>query len=275
MMKKILMFTMVFLLMTGVFSGNGISQAATNNQVQVVKLGITGDDHRIWDLVKAKLIKENIDLEIISFSDYVRPNIALAEKEIDLNAFQHYVYLNKFKSDHNLKIVAIGQTILAPMGIYSGKLKSLKDLKDGGKVAVMNDAANEGRALNLLQSVGLIKLRDGAGLLPTLKDIVANPKKLEIIELAAPQLPRALPDVDLSTINSGIAIDAKLSPLKDSLFLEKATLESSKPYINIIAAREEDKDNPLYKKVVRAYQSKDIKKAIQEIYQGAQIAAFK
>ncbi|HBF37219.1 MAG TPA: methionine ABC transporter substrate-binding protein [Firmicutes bacterium] len=274
-MKKILMFTMVFLLMTGVFSGNGISQAATNNQVQVVKLGITGDDHRIWDLVKAKLIKENIDLEIISFSDYVRPNIALAEKEIDLNAFQHYVYLNKFKSDHNLKIVAIGQTILAPMGIYSGKLKSLKDLKDGGKVAVMNDAANEGRALNLLQSVGLIKLRDGAGLLPTLKDIVANPKKLEIIELAAPQLPRALPDVDLSTINSGIAIDAKLSPLKDSLFLEKATLESSKPYINIIAAREEDKDNPLYKKVVRAYQSKDIKKAIQEIYQGAQIAAFK
>lgn len=274
MVKKILILVMALLLGTGILSGNGLQIAAAAEK-QVVKLGITGEDHRIWDIVKEKLAKENIDLQIISFADYVRPNIALAEKEIDLNAFQHYVYLNKFKTDRNLKIVPIGETLLAPMGIYSSRLKSLKRLKDGAKVAIMNDATNEGRALNLLQSAGLIKLREGAGLLPTLKDIVANPKKLEIIELAAPQIPRSLEDVDIATINSGIAIDAKLSPIKDSLYLEKATLESSKPYINVIAAREEDKDNPLYKKVVKAYQSKDVKKAIKEIYQGAQIAAFK
>lgn len=272
-MKKIIGLIGALIIVLGI-TGFGVNNAVAVDKKVVVKLGITGDDHRLWNIVKAKLAKENIDLQVISFSDYIRPNLALAEKEIDLNAFQHYAYFNKFKTDRNLKIVPIGETILAPMGIYSNRIKSLEKLKDGAKVAIPNDASNGGRALLLLQNAGLIKLKTGVGLLPTVKDIVENPKKLQFIELAAPQIPRSLQDVDIAAINSGIAIDAKLSPVKDSIYLENAKLESSKPYINIIAAREEDKENPVYKKVVEAYRSTEVKKAIQEIYQGAFIPAF-
>ncbi len=273
-MKKIIFLTVALILTFNILLASNITKVAADAQKQTIKLGITGDDHRIWDIVKGKLAKENIDLQVVSFSDYVRPNLALAEKEIDLNAFQHYAYFNKFKADRNLKIVPIGETVLAPMAIFSAKLKSLKNLKNESKVAIPNDASNGGRALFLLQSAGLIKINKEAGLLPTVKDIVANPKNLQIIELAAPQIPRSLPDVDIAAINSGIAIDAKLSPIKDSIYLENAKLETSKPYINIIVAREEDKDNPLYKKVVKAYRSGDVKKAIREIYQGALIPTF-
>lgn len=269
-MKKIISLTLLFFLFIGSLSGI----AAAGEKKQVIKLGITGDDHRLWDIVKGKLAKENIDLRIVSFSDYIRPNLALAEKEIDLNAFQHYAFFNKFKADRNLKIVPIGETILAPMAIFSSRVKSVKKVKVGAKVAIPNDASNGGRALYLLQSAGLIKLRAGVGLLPTVKDIVENSKKLEIIELAAPQIPRSLQDVDIAVINSGIAIDAKLSPVKDSIYLENARLKSSKPYINIIAAREEEKNNPLYQKVVKAYRSREVKKAIKDIYQGALIPTF-
>ncbi len=273
-MKKVVALALAFVLAIGILSGSGLDRAAAADKKQEIKLGITGEDYRLWNIVKAKLAKEDIDLQIISFADYVRPNLALADREIDLNAFQHYAYLNKFSSDRKLKLAPIGETILAPMGIYSSSLKSLKGLKNGAKVAIPNDATNEGRALNLLQSAGLLKVKEGAGLLPTIKDVVDNPKKLEIISLVATQIPRSLQDVDIAVINSGVAIDAQFSPVKDSIFLENAKLESSKPYINLIVAREEDKDNKLYQKVVKAYRSKDVKKAIQEIYQGAFIPAF-
>ena len=272
-MKKTILLAITLLLAIGVLAGYGPSQA-TAAEKQVIKLGITGEDYRLWNIVKEKLAKENIDLQIISFADYVRPNLALAEKEIDLNAFQHYAYLNKFAADRKLKLAPIGETILAPMGIYSSSLKSVKNLKEDAKVAIPNDATNEGRALNLLQSAGLIKVKASAGLLPTLKDVSDNPKKLQIIELVATQIPRSLQDVDIAVINSGVAIDAKFSPVKDSILLENAKLESSKPYINVIVAREEDKNNRLYKKVVKAYRSKDVKKAIFDIYQGAFIPTF-
>lgn len=274
-MKKYISLLLTTILSVGLLTGCGSSTPKSSTvKNQVVKIGITGDDHKVWDKVKEKLAKENIDLQIVSFADYVRPNLALSEGEIDLNAFQHYAYLNKFIKDHNLKIAAIGETVFAPLAVYSQKIKSIKDIKDGGKIAIPNDATNEGRGLNLLQSAGLIKLKDGVGALPTLKDITENPKKIQFVELAATQIPRSLQDVDAAIINSGVAIDAKLDPIKGSIFIEAATNDKAKPYINVIAAREKDKDNAVYKKVVKAYQSDDIKQFITETYKGAQIPVF-
>ncbi|NMM65807.1 MetQ/NlpA family ABC transporter substrate-binding protein [Clostridium sp. P21] len=276
-MKK---FTGIFLAITlslGLLSGcgtSGGSQQTSSNKKQVVKIGITGDDHKIWDKVKEKVVKDNIDLQVVSFSDYVRPNLALAQGEIDLNSFQHHAYLDKFKKEHNLQITAIGDTVLAPLAVYSKTLKSVKDVKNGGKIAIPNDATNEGRGLNLLQSAGLIKLKDGVGNLPTLKDISENPKNIQFVELAATQIPRSLQDVDAAIINSGVAIDAKFNPVKDSILIEDVTNDKAKPYINLIAAREKDKDNEAYKKVVKAYQSDDIKQFIKETYKGAQVPVF-
>lgn len=276
-MKK---FTGIFLAITlslGLLSGCGSSKSVeqtSSNKKQVVKIGITGDDHKIWEKVKANLVKENVDLQIVSFSDYVRPNLALSDGEIDLNSFQHHAYLDKFKKEHNLKITAIGDTVLAPLAVYSKNLKSIKDIKNGGKIAIPNDATNEGRGLNLLQSAGLIKLKNGTGNLPTLKDISENPKNIQFAELVANQIPRSLQDVDAAIINSGVAIDAKLNPVKDSIFIEDVSNEKAKPYINLIAAREKDKNNAAYKKVVKAYQSDEIKQFIKETYKGAQVPVF-
>jgi D-methionine transport system substrate-binding protein len=274
-MKKYISLLLTGVLSLGLLSGCGSSTQQTNaNKKQVVKIGITGDDHKVWDKVKEKLAKENIDLQVVSFSDYVRPNLALSDGEIDLNSFQHYAYFNKFKKEHNLQLTAIGETVLAPLAVYSKKIKSIKDIQNGAKIAIPNDATNEGRGLNLLQSAGLIKLKDGVGALPTLKDISENTKNIQFVELVATQIPRSLEDVDAAIINSGVAIDAKLNPVKDSILIEDVANEKAKSYINIIAAREKDKDNAVYKKVVKAYQSDDIKQFIKEAYKGAQVPVF-
>lgn len=278
-MKKVLSLLTAVVFSLGVLSGCGAKSSAAGSdnakpKLQVVKLGVTGDDHRVWDDIKKRLLKDNIDLQIVSFADYVRPNLALSEGDIDINAFQHYAYLNKFKADHNLQIAAIGETVIAPLGVYSSSIKSINDLKNGAKIAIPNDATNEGRGLNLLQSAGVIKLKDGAGLLPTLKDITSNPKNIKFVELVATQIPRSLKDVDAAIINSGVAVDAKLLPTKDAIYLENIKTDASKPYINVIAAREKDKDNPLYKKVVKAYQTEETKKLLDEVYKGSQIPAF-
>ena len=276
-MKKFLGLFLTIVLSLGVLAGCGSSstgQATGSNKKQVVKIGITGDDHKIWDKVKQNLAKENIDLQIVSFTDYVRPNMALSEGEIDLNSFQHYAYLNKFKSQHNLKISSIGETVLAPLGVYSKKIKSLKNIKEGAKIAIPNDPTNEGRGLNLLQNAGLIKLKSGVGLLPKIQDVAENPKKIQFVELAATQIPRTLQDVDAAIINSGVAIEAKLNPVKDSIYLENVSSKNAKPYINVIVARDKDKNNATYKKVVKAYQTDEIKQLIKETYKGAEVPVF-
>lgn len=280
-MKKISVVLTSILLSLGVLSGCGSTKTTTTSTTgsdskkpQVIKLGVTGDDHKVWDEIKKRLAKDNIDLQVVSFADYVRPNLALSEGEIDLNAFQHYAYLNKFKADHKLQISAIGDTVIAPMGVYSSSLKSLNDIKDGAKIAIPNDASNEGRGLFLLQSAGLIKLKDGVGVLPTIKDITSNPKNIKLVELVATQIPRSLKDVDAAIINSGVAVDAKLTPTKDAIYLENVKTDSAKSYINVIVARDKDKDNPLYQKVVKAYQSEETKKLLDEVYKGSQVPAF-
>ncbi|WP_097027735.1 MetQ/NlpA family ABC transporter substrate-binding protein [Clostridium peptidivorans] len=258
------------------FVGCGQSKGASAdaNKKQVIKLGVTGDDHEVWDNVKERLAKENIELKIVSFSDYVRPNMALNDGEIDANAFQTAAYFEQFKKDRNLDLTAIANTVLAPMAIYSSNLKDLKELKNGDKIAIPNDATNGGRALLLLQEAGLIKLKEGSGITPTVKDIVGNHKNLEVIPLVATQIPRSIKDVAAAAINNGVAVEAGYSPLEDSIYVEDTKKESAKNYFNIIAARTKDKDNAALKKLVEVYQTDETKKLIKETTKGSSIPVF-
>lgn len=265
---------LTFTSLTGCGSSKTTAGSDAAAKKQVIKLGITGDDHKIWDNIKERLAKENIELDIVSFSDYIRPNMALNDGEIDANAFQTVAYFNKFKQDHKLDLTSIGYTVLAPMGIYSSSLKNLKDIKDGGEIAIPNDASNGGRALILLQDAGLIKLKAGSGIAPTVKDIVENSRNLKIVELVATQIPRSIKDVDAAAINNGVAVDAGYSPLKDSIYIEDTKKDSVKNYFNIVAVRTKDKDNKTLKKLIEVYQTEETKKLIQDTYKGATLPAF-
>lgn len=270
-MRKIkLILVGLLVLAMGILTACGSPSEVGNN---VIKLGVNGSETEVWTHIKEELAKEGITLEIVSFGDYTRPNLSLAEGEIDLNAFQHYAFFDKFKAEHKLDLTAIGETIIAPIGLYSNKIKNVSELKAGDKVAIPNDETNGGRTLILLQIAGLIKLDPAAGDLPTLKDITENPLALEIIEVDASTTPRALDDVVVAAINSTFAVDAGFLPTEDSIFLEPVN-ESSKPFINIIAAKAQDKDNPLYKKVVEAYQTKEVEEILMKLYKGSQVKAW-
>jgi len=208
----------------------------------------------------------------VSFSDYVKPNIALADKEIDLNAFQHRLYFDTFIKDHNLKLSSIGDTFIAPLGLYSKKIKKLDELKDGAQIAIPNDATNGGRALLLLESAKLIKLDGKDKVTPTTKNIVENTKNLKFVSMESVQIPRSLGDVDLGAINGGAATDAGLF---DYIFREDPNQKNAEQYFNIIAVRTEDKDNEIFKEILKVYYTEETKKAITEIYKGAYIPVFK
>ncbi|MGL4307621.1 MAG: MetQ/NlpA family ABC transporter substrate-binding protein [Cetobacterium sp.] len=253
--------------------GCGEKTSEENNR-KVVKLGISGDENIIWENVRDTLKKEGIDLKFISFGDYIRPNIALNEKEIDINAFQTEIYFDNFKKEHNLNIVNLGYTVLAPMGIYSKKIKNISELKDGATVAIPNDSSNGGRALLLLEDGGLIKVDKSSGALPRVKDILENPKNLKIVELVATQIPRSLEDVDMAAINNGVAVQGGYSPLEDSIFIEDPKNERMKLYFNIVAAREDNKNREEIKRVLEVYQSPENKKIIDDYYKGSSVAVF-
>lgn len=238
-----------------------------------VKLGLIGDETRVWDSVRARLAKEGIEIEYVKFTDYSQPNAALADGSIDVNAFQHQIFLDSYNSEHKTDIVSIGNTINAPLGVYSEKIKDIKDIKEGATIAIPNDPTNGGRALRLLQSAGLIKVDEAKGYRPTVADIKENTLQLEIKELDASQTARALPDVDASIINSGVAVDAGFIPTKDAIYLEPVD-EKSKPYVNVIAVRKEDENNEVYNKIVDVYQTEETKKVIEEVYKGSIIPAW-
>ena len=238
-----------------------------------VKLGLIGDETRVWDSVRERLAKEGVEIEYVKFTDYSQPNAALADGSIDVNAFQHQIFLDSYNSEHKTDIVSIGNTINAPLGVYSEKIKDIKDIKEGATIAIPNDPTNGGRALRLLQSAGLIKVDEAKGYRPTVADIKENNLKLEIKELDASQTARALPDVDASIINSGVAVDAGFIPTKDAIYLEPVD-EKSKPYVNVIAVRKEDENNEVYNKIVDVYQTEETKKVIEEVYKGSIIPAW-
>lgn len=249
--------------------GNSKKEAAKET---TVKLGVIGSNTDVWDDVKKRLKDDDINLEYVKFTDYSQPNTALENGDIDLNSFQHQIFLDNFNEEHKTDLVSIGNTVSAPLGIYSEKIKALKDLKDGAKVAIPNDVTNGGRALKLLQTAKLITVKEGVTN-PTVSDVTANPKKLKITELDASQTARAMKDVDISVINSGMAVDAGLIPQDDAIFIEPVD-KTSKPYVNIIVARKKDADNKVYQKIVTEYQTEQTKKVIKNTSKGADIPAW-
>ena len=237
-----------------------------------IRVGTTsGADVEILEKAKEVAAQHGLTVEIIEFSDYVRPNLALADKEVDLNSFQHIPYLETFCKERNLNLVSIGTTYVSPIGFFSKKITSLDELQEGDSLAVPNDPTNGGRALLLLQKAGFIKVDPKAGLTATPHDITENVLGLNIIEVDAAQTPRSLEDVAAAAINNTFAIPAGLIPANDAIFLEDA----ESPYVNVIVARAADKDNPLYQKFVQAYQSQEVADFILKRFEGSTLPAFK
>lgn len=246
-------------------------EAPKSEKGVVLKVAATPVPHaEILNVVKPILAKDGVDLQIVEFTDYVRPNLATAEKEVDANFFQHKPYLDKFIAERGLKLVSVASVHIEPMGVYSQKIKSLDELQSGNTVAIPNDPSNGGRALLILEKAGLIKLKDGAGINATIRDISENPKNLKITEIEAPQLPRSLDDVTIAVINTNYALEAKLNPTKDALFIES----KESPYANILVIREGDENRPEIKKLVAALTSPEVKKFIEEKYKGEIMPAF-
>lgn len=236
-----------------------------------IKVGVTPGEHaeimeQVVPLAKAK----GLDIDVIEFSDYVVPNAALADGDLDANSFQHVPFLENQIKDRGFDIVAVAKTITTPMGVYSSKLKSLDELPEGANVAIPNDPTNGGRALLVLADAGVIKVNPDAGLVPTVLDITENPKKLKFRELDAAQLPRALEDADAAVINTNFALAAGISPREDSIAMEKA----DSPYANVIAVRKGDEEKPWVKTLVEVYHSPEIKEYIETKYEGAVIPAW-
>lgn len=255
-MKKILSFLIIAILVLAACGGNNGKK---------VTIGVASNDTKAWEKVKELAKKDDIDLEIKHFSDYNVPNKALSDGDIDLNAFQHFAFLDQYKKAHkDTNIEALSTTVLAPLGIYSDKVKNIKDVKKGAQVAIPNDVSNQARALKLLESAGLIKLKKNFGLNGTTKDIESNPKDLKIKAVDAQQTARALSDVDISVINNGVATKAGKDAKKDPIYLEKASSDAVKPYINVVAVNSKDKDNKTYKKIIELYHSKEAQKALKE-----------
>ncbi|TJZ74763.1 MetQ/NlpA family ABC transporter substrate-binding protein [Chitiniphilus eburneus] len=224
----------------------------------------------ILEFVKPQLAKQGVELDVKVFTDYVQPNVQVAEKRLDANFFQHKPYLDEFNKGKGTNLVVVTGVHVEPFGAYSTKIKKLADLPQGATVAIPNDPTNGGRALLLLDKAGVIKLKNNKNVLATVKDITGNPKKLKIKELEAATLPRVLNQVDLALINTNYALEAKLNPTKDALAIEG----KQSPYVNILVARPDNKNSPAMKKLAAALNSPEVKQFLEQKYQGAVVPAF-
>ena len=243
------------------------SNSSDTKAVKVV-IGASPSPHvEILEAAKSELAKKGIDLEIKTYNDYVQPNIAVDQGQIDANYFQHQPYLDDFNKENGTKVVSVGKIHYEPFGIYAGKSKDLSKISDGEKIAVPNDTTNEARALLLLQDNGVIKLKSGAGLKATKKDITENPKNVEIMEVEAAQIPRSIDSVDFACMNGNYAIQAGFKP-SDAIVQEKSNSEAAETYGNIIAVSEKNKDAKWAKTLVKVLKSDKIKKFITDKYDG-------
>ncbi|MGU3418228.1 MetQ/NlpA family ABC transporter substrate-binding protein [Methylobacterium sp. D54C] len=236
-----------------------------------IKVGIMGGDAEVlWAKAKEIAARDGLDINLVVFSDYLLPNEALQSGDLDANAFQHKPFLANQVKARGYKIVPVGETIVTPIGLYSKRVKAVGDLKDGAQIGIPNDPSNGGRALLLLQAEKLIRLKDGVGLLPTVFDVVDNPKRLKFQEVDAAQLPRSLEDLDAAVINTNYAVDAGLIPGKDSIAIESKV---DNPYNNVIVVRQADTGKPWVPKLVRAFQNDAIRQILKEQFPG-QFPAF-
>ncbi|TKZ34523.1 MetQ/NlpA family ABC transporter substrate-binding protein [Brachyspira catarrhinii] len=248
----------------------------TNKDSITVKIGHVGEsDRAIWKPVQEKLSKEGINVELVSFADYSIPNQALNDGDIDLNAFQHHAYFYNETNTKGYNLSVLGVTFISAMNIYSQKISNVSEVKNGDKVAIPNDPSNGGRALKVLQAAGLIKLKDNAPNNPEISDIAENPLNLDIVEVEAGSIYSLLPDVACAVINCNYALDFGLNPGKDFIFQDNPKIYDNNMYVNLIAARTEDKDNEVYKKIADAYHSPEVEKVYAEEFKGAYLPAWK
>lgn len=244
---------------------------ATSAFAETIKVGVTPGPHaRILEKVKEVAARDGLDIEILEFSDYVVPNQALNDGELNANSFQHKPYLDNQIADRGYRLVDVAWTVNFPMGIYSKKVKSFDELADGATIAIPNDPTNGGRALLILADKGFIKLDAEKGLKVGPADVVENPKNFNFIELDAAQLPRSLDDTDASVVNTNYALEAGLDPAKDPILKEG----EKAPYINLVAVREADRDAPWVSALVKAYHSDEVKSFVNETFKGSVVTAW-
>ncbi len=256
--------------LTLIISGCGKHE---NNKDRVLKVGvIAGPEAELMQTALDQAKKEfGLKTKLIQFQDYITPNVALADGSIDVNAYQHKLYLDDMNHARGFDLVPVGRMFLYPLGAYSKKITHINQLKPGDKIAVPNDPSNESRALNILAKAGLIKLRDPKSHTSTPADIIDNPQQLKFIELDAAQLPRSLDDVTLAVINSTFAVAAGFLPKKNALLLE----DSNSPYVNLIVARKDDKNDLRIKELVKAYHNKIVLEKAQELFKGGEVPGWK
>ena len=292
-MKKLLALTLALVLCLGLAAcGGGTStdtdtnadtssdadtngDATANGETITLTVGATPNPHaEILAQVKDDLAAEGIDLVVKEYSDYVVPNTAVEEGDLDANYFQHTPYMEEFNEKNGTHLVSVGKVHYEPMGIYPGLTKTLEELKDGATIAVPNDTTNEARALQLLAAQGLIELKEDAGLNATPNDIASNPKNLQFKELEAAMLPQTSSEVDLSVINSNFAMEGGMNPATDALASEDADSEAAQTFANIVAVKEGHENDPAIQALVKALQSDKVKEYIEKTYSGAVVAVF-
>ncbi len=250
-------------------AGAETTAAAEENTESVsIKIGASPSPHaEILEAAKDALAAKGVDIEVVTYNDYVQPNLAVENGEIEANYFQHQPYLDDFNAENDTHIVSVGTIHYEPFGIYAGKSTDLSDIQDGAQIAVPNDTTNEARALQLLQANGIITLKDGAGLTATKQDIVENPHNVEILEVEAAQIPRSVDSVDFACMNGNYAIEAGFKP-SDALAQEASDSEAAQTYGNVVAVAEENKDAAWAKTLVEVLKSQEIKDFITSTYEG-------
>lgn len=253
-------------------SGSG-SDSGSASDSKVIKVAASATPHaEILEEAKGLLEKEGYQLEVTVFNDYVQPNEVVESSDFDANYFQHIPYLDSFNEEKGTHLVNAGGIHYEPFGIYPGTKKSLDELEDGDTIAVPNDTTNEARALLLLQDNGVITLKEGAGLNATVNDIEENAKNVKIEELEAAQVSRVVDEVAFVVLNGNYALEAGFSVKKDAIAYEESDSEAAKTYVNVIAVKEGNEENEAIQALVKLLKSEDIKKFIDEKYDGAVIA---
>ncbi len=278
MIKKSLNILIIALL--GIFAiiscENSSKKSSSDKENEVVRVGFyTDSEYQIWTPIASNLAKEGITIELVAFANTRMPNQALNNGDIDLNAFQHHAYFDDEVSNNGYDIVAIADTYISAMNIYSQRISNINEIKRGDKIAIPNDPSNEGRALKVLEAAGLIKVRPQVGDLPSVSDIIENPLELDILPVEIGSVPSYLPEVACAVINGHVAIDFGLNPGSDYIFKDDPTIYSGNAFVNLIAARREDKDNPIFQKIIETYQSDLVEKIYADNYKGSYIPTWK
>jgi len=276
-MKKYVALVLALLLGLTAFAGCSSDGGKKDESAEltVIKVGASPTPHaEILEAIKGLMAEQGYDLQVVTFNDYVLPNNAVESGEVDANYFQHITYMNDFNEKNGTHLVSVAEIHYEPFGLYPGKTKTLEDLADGAQIAIPNDGTNEARALLLLQAQGLIKLKDGVGIEATKLDIVENPKNLDIQEIAAELLPRSLEDVDMAVINGNYAMQNGLKASTDALAVEAADSEAATLYVNVLAVKEGNENNPAIQALVKALTSETAKKFMEDTYSGAVVPTF-